>query len=325
MSDRPNPEQGWQTVGAKRRIAGGNSMNRFQWIKLGAIVVVAGAITTEIGIRASGMVDFPIYDHNDSIGYIVRPNQSGRFLDKNGWAFNDLSMPIAESWNPKARPNLLLIGNSIIMGGNPYDQKDKVTPLLQAKLGDNVSVWPVAIGGWTIVNEAAYLEQHPDVAKSANYFIWEYMQGELNQLATWHSDYVFPSHKPLWATGYVLRRYVLPKFIHFGNASELPPTGALDTANLARFERQIDVLCKAVGKDTSGTLFLYPTKAQLEKEREGKEWLPERAAILQVAEKHRLRVVDLAVHPEWKETLYREGTHPTVEGNQVITKCIGGY
>jgi len=197
-----------------------------------------------------------------------------------------------------------------------------VTPLLQAKLGDKVSVWPVAIGGWTAVNEAAYLEQHPDVARSANYFIWEYMQGELNQLATWHGEYVFPSHKPLWATGYVLRRYVLPKFIHFGNSSELPPTGALDTANLVRFERQIDVLCKAVGKDTSGTLFLYPTKVQLAMEREGKEWLPERAAILQVAKTYHLRVVDLAVDQEWNGSMYREGTHPTVAGNILITELI---
>jgi len=297
-------------------------MTRFQWIKLGAIVVVAGAITTEIGVRAAGMVDFPVYNHNDSIGYIVKPNQSGKFLDRNSWAFNDLSMPIAEAWNPKLRPNLLLIGNSIIMGGNPYDQKDKVTPLLQAKLGDNVSVWPLATGGWTIVNEAAYLEQHPEVARSANYFIWEYMQGGLSQLASWHGDYVFPSHRPLWATGYVLRRYILPKFIHFGSASELPPTGDLDSANLARFERQIDVLCRAVGKDTSGTIFLYPNKAQLLMERQGKEWLPERGTLLGVAKAHHLRVVDLAANPEWNGSFYREGTHPTVEGNQVITSVL---
>lgn len=297
-------------------------MNRSKWIKAALGLPVLGLILAEGAVRGAGMVDFPIYDHNDSIGYIVKPNQAGKFLNKNAWAFNALSMPTADAWNPKVRPNLLLIGNSIIMGGNPYDQNDKVAPLLQAKLGGKVSVWPVAIGGWTNVNEAAYLEQHPDVAKSANYFIWEYMQGGLSQLAPWHSDYVFPSHNPLWATGYVLRRYVLPKFIHFGNASELPPTGALDSANLMRFERQIDVLCKAVGKDTSGTLFLYPTKAQLILARQGKEWLPERGALLLVAKRHHLRVVDLAVHREWKESFYREGTHPTVEGNQAITSLL---
>jgi hypothetical protein len=57
------------------------------------------------------MVDFPLYDHNDSIGTIVRPNQSGRFLDKNAWAFNDLSMPIGEEWkteHPTIKGNILI-------------------------------------------------------------------------------------------------------------------------------------------------------------------------------------------------------------------------
>lgn len=92
-------------------------MNRSKWIKVALGLPVLGLILAEGAVRGAGMVDFPIYDHNDSIGYIVKPNQAGKFLNKNAWAFNALSMPTTDAWNPKARPNLLLIGNSIIIKG----------------------------------------------------------------------------------------------------------------------------------------------------------------------------------------------------------------
>jgi hypothetical protein len=45
------------------------------------VVVVFGV--TELGIRTSGLTDVPAYTADSEIGYIVKPNQSGRFLNKN--------------------------------------------------------------------------------------------------------------------------------------------------------------------------------------------------------------------------------------------------
>jgi hypothetical protein len=37
-------------------------------------------------------------------------------------------MPTQDSWTQAKRNNIMLIGNSIVMGGNAYDQSDKLEP-----------------------------------------------------------------------------------------------------------------------------------------------------------------------------------------------------
>jgi hypothetical protein len=272
-------------------------------------------------VRLSGIVDVPVYSADGGIGYAIRPNQSGRFLDKNAWAFNDRGMPIAANWNPSLHPNLLLIGNSVIMGGNPYDQSQKVTPLLQQQLGPSYSVWPLAIGGWTNVNESVYLERNPDVAAKANFFIWEYMSGGLSGLSRWRGDSVFPTHKPLWATWYVFERYVAPRFADV-DRNELPPTGRMTADNLALFEQHVTGLSRATGSAHPGVILLYPTEKEYLAAQRGEEWLPERDAVQRICGEHGLLLVDLAKSPAWNATLYRDGTHPTAEGNRVLASVL---
>lgn len=278
-------------------------------------------ISTETGVRLSGIIDFPTYTIGNDIGYIPKPTQSGTFLNKNSWVFNDRSMGTENHWNPAKRPNILVIGNSVVMGGNPYAQKDKVGPLIQRGVGESYAVWPIAAGGWTNVNQTVYLEKNPDVAKAANFFIWEYMSGGLNQLSSWPGEYVFPSKKPTWASWYVLRRYLLPRFIEF-NMNDLPPTGTLHPNNLANFESAISRLASASSKKIPGILFIYPVEAEFFAAKNGVEWLPERKVIEKIAASHGLKIVDIARHPEWNENLYRDGTHPTVKGNAVLARIL---
>jgi hypothetical protein len=285
------------------------------------LVLAFVLIATETGVRLSGICDVPTYAVGNDIGYIPTPTQSGKFLNKNSWVFNDRSMGSEDRWTPTRRPNILLIGNSVIMGGNPYDQKDKLGPLIQRGVGERYAVWPIAAGGWTNVNETVYLEKNPDVVRADNFFVWEYMSGGLSQLSEWRGEYVWPSKKPIWATWYVLRRYVLPNFISF-NMNELPPTGSLDSSSLANFELEISKLSGATGRKISGIIFFYPDKAQLFAAKNGLEWLPERKILERIAATHGLKIVDVARSPEWNEGLYRDGTHPTAEGNTVLAQIL---
>src|SRR6476620_6499984 len=131
----------------------------------------------ELISRLSGIVDVPTYSVDDEIGYIPAPNQSGRFLNRNAWVFNDRSMGTGKNWDPTKRQNLLLIGNSIVIGGNPLDQKERLGTLIEKNLNGKYDVWPVAAGGWSNVNETVYLNRNPDVVSHANFFVWEYMDG----------------------------------------------------------------------------------------------------------------------------------------------------
>src|SRR5579864_1123682 len=127
-------------------------------------------LVSEFAVRASGLTDFPLYNVDSEIGYLPAPNQQGSFLHKHSWAYNDRSMGVASAWNPAGHTNILLIGNSIVSGGNPFDQKEKLGPLIQETIGDTYALWPISAGGWTNINEIVYLNRNPDVAKSAQFF-----------------------------------------------------------------------------------------------------------------------------------------------------------
>jgi hypothetical protein len=215
----------------------------------------------------------------------------------------------------------LLIGNSIVMGGNPYDQSEKIGPLIQKGLDEKVSVWPIAAGAWSTVNETAYLERNPDVVLNSNFFAWEYMHGGLSQLSQDRGEYVFPTEKPLIATWYVLRRYVLPRLIDF-QMNELPPTGQTQSENMQRFEKQLAALSKATKTAAPGILFFFPSKAEYIAFAQGVDYVPDREVLSKLSASYGLKIIEIAKQPAWNANLYRDGTHPTVEGNRVLADVL---
>ena len=230
-------------------------------------------------------------------------------------------MPTELEWAPNLRPNIMVIGNSIVMGGNAYDQRNKLESLISREIGSKYAIWPIAAGGWSTVNEVVYMERNPDVVRAANVFVWEYMFGGLHELSIWRGEYVFPSKHPLFASWYVFRRYVLPRFVS-KDMNELPPTGSLDQRHLQDFEASISKLSEAVGTKHPGIVFLYPDKAQLSAAKRSLEWLPDRAAIQAICDRYGLTLVDVAQRPEWTESLYQGGTHPTSAGNVILAHIL---
>jgi hypothetical protein len=276
-----------------------------------------------MAIRSSGLTNVPIVEVSDAIGYIPKPNQSGRFLHLNHWYFNNLSMALATDWDPTLGPNLLLIGNSIVMGTNPLDQTEKIGPLLQNRLGRRYQIWPIGGPGWTNLNETAYLELHPQVRQAATSYVWFYMSGGLSGLSTWRGQYIFPDHAPIVASWYVLRRYLLPKIYETG-VTELPPLGTVSSSAADRFDAQLGLLDKTVDP-ASRFLLLYPTEAELARARSGESWLPELETVKKIAQRHHISVIDLAGDPRWQRSFYRDGVHPIADGDHVISEVIADH
>jgi hypothetical protein len=292
-----------------------------RFIKRGIIGLLAVAVVSELALHEVGLLDFPLYDVDDGIGYVIRPNQSGAYLHSHSWVFNDRSMGTSASWAPRTKPNVLLTGNSIVMGGNHYAQPEKIGPLIQGQLGERVAVWPIAVGGWTEVNETVYLERNPDVVAATGFFVWIIMSGGLSRLSPWSDDYIFPRGRPLSADWYLLRKYLLPHFMSL-NLSELPPKGALRAENLVEFEAMIGKLSRATGRSVPGILVLYPGESELRAARRGNEWLLERPELERVASSYGIRILDLSRRQEWTSAQYRDGTHPTVEGNGLLARIV---
>ena len=119
----------------------------------------------------------------------------------------------------------------------------------------------------------------------------------------------------------MLRRYVLPRFLNF-NMNELPPQGTINPLNLAKFDATLAQISQATGRMHPGILFLYPSEDQLKTARQGREWLPERQELERLSRRYGLKLVDISSNPEWSEAQYRDGIHPTVEGNRVLADIL---
>lgn len=95
------------------------------------------------------------------------------------------------NWRQEKHPDFLLIGNSIVLGGNPINHDDKLGPLWEKELGAGSTVSPRAVGPMSMrwcISIA--------IQMSCKTPIVEYMGGGLAGANPWPGYYVFPDHKP---------------------------------------------------------------------------------------------------------------------------------
>lgn len=288
-------------------------------------LVAAGLATllliSEVVVRQAGLANFPTYLRSDSFGYAPHSNQSGAFAGRNRWAFNDRSMGGERPWQPSQRIDILLLGNSIVMGGNTYDQLDKLPQLLQDSMGRGCPVWSVAAGGWSTVNEMRFLQANPDVVAGTDFFIWELMAGQLGALQPWVEETQHPTQRPWWATGYVVRKALIQRFGGTGSVAARPVPSDVER-HYAEFDQMLGRLASAAARRPAGLIFLYPDQAQLEQARAGREWMEDRVRIEQLAARYGVVLLDVAQSPRWTGALYKDGVHPTVEGNRILAGLL---
>ena len=99
-----------------------NALHIGRLLKLSFVLLVL-LVLMEIGSRYFGLIDFPIFDSNNRIGYVVKPNQNGTFLNRNDWEFNSLGMGAKEFLPGPDNVNVLLVGDSVVYGGNPISKR----------------------------------------------------------------------------------------------------------------------------------------------------------------------------------------------------------
>jgi len=289
-------------------------------ILLGVVFAVLW-VAAELKVRQQGVVNFPLYDVDQEIGYIPRPNQKGVYLNRISWEVNEKNMT-SGPWKPNQKLDLLLIGDSIVWGGQDYRHEQKLGPQLQAQLPD-WSVWSVGASSWSIWNEIAYLQRNPDVVEAADLILWVLNSGDFGARALFVTDANTPRSRPWNANLYALRKYVLPpafkQWVRGGVRRLLPnPQDAMvDTKDsVARLEKFLQEL-GANGKKT--LILLYPRRIELA---QGKGALDEFLQTLRGIQSPGLEVLDGRTLEAWGEENYRDEIHPTAEGNNRLAHAL---
>lgn len=285
---------------------------KFSYKKL-AIALPLLLIAVELGVRASGITDFPLYDANSEIGYIPSPSQSGSFLHKNSWEFNSLSMG-AGPFIPTDGVNTLLIGDSIVLGGNPYRQADRLGPTLQRV--SNNTVWPISAGSWSLRNELIYLRTHPEVLQKIDNFIFVLNSEDFQQASSWGCETTHPRSYPISAAYYVFQKYVYNIHPCNGVAAEL----AVEDGDWKNDVKEF--VASEYVKGKSIDFFLYPKKSEAAKITLAESDLEIYASKLKQKGDENVRVYSVVRDTRWSPKYYRDEIHPSIEGTQTLASII---
>lgn len=290
------------------------------WLLGGCAIVVVGLGGVELATRATGVVDFPLYEADDAIGYILAPDQSGTFLNKNSWNLNEKSIN-AGPWEPKGDRDILLVGDSLVWGGNPQDQGDRLGAQMEKILPD-WAVWPISAGSWSVGNQLVYFERNPDVLEEGDIIVWVLNRGDLSAASQWTQESTHPRSRPASAFLYAFDKYVRPRV--FKRAKPAPePTGLevsknpyLDEETITEFRKF--VAAQVAERDVKFLFLAYPGKSLVSGEDDEKKMYETFLERLDQAVGQYGVVYDLRDSAVWTADLYRDQIHPNVEGNTVL-------
>ncbi len=274
--------------------------------------LVFAFLILEVGTRLTRISDFPIYEANNTIGYIPQSNQQGKFLWTNDWIFNEYHMG-AETFKPSNAEDILLIGDSIVLGGNPLKESERIGPILQRKL--NLAVWPISAGSWGMRNELIYLRGNPDVVKNIDTFIFVWNSGDFDQASSWSCEITHPKHSPISAFLYALQKYVYS----FQKCNgEIKPEYLVASGN---WQTELEAFINSSAmKNKKVVAYLYPNISEQKDANLMKKMLD--SHINEIHEAGIKDVMSIGHDPRWGLRNYRDKIHPSEKGNIVLADII---
>lgn len=277
------------------------------------LLVMVALLVAEGGVRALGLVDFPLYEANARIGYIPAANQRGSFLNKNDWTFNALHMG-APAFTPGPALDVLLVGDSLVYGGNGYRQPDRLGPSLQAVMqqsGGGGVVWPISAGSWALRNELAWLRMNPQVPAQVDRVLFVLNSGDFGAASSWACEATHPRIRPMFALGYLFNKYVYA----FEKCGEVPAGLQVPPGDLAA---ELKAFLTVHGD--KAVFVLYPDREEFQSQALMREHFAAGRALLAAAG---ARTVQVAGDARWSMAYYKDGIHPTAEGNRVLAGILG--
>lgn len=273
--------------------------------------LISSLILCEAAVQFFGLVDVPVYERNNQIGYIPAPNQSGAFMRSHTWRFNEYSMG-AGPFNPDSkRFNLLLIGDSLVLGGNPLAEPERLGPQLEKLTG--WQVWPISAGSWAMQNELTYMCQHPTVLEKMDAIVIVSNSGDFDVPSSWASDLTHPLHHPFPALIYLARKYVF-------QSSTPPQVKPEMQVELRDWQHDLYALSQKFKKPIY--IFMYPNSAEFHDVLKRQRQLDSKVPLIQAQFGDAAKIYKVANDTHWNETLYRDDIHPSGNGNLVLAEIL---
>lgn len=277
---------------------------------------LATLILLELAVRASGLLSSPLYQADSVVGYWPSPNQAGSFLNRNRWYFNERSMGVVDVFRPDERMDVILIGDSIVLGGNPLDQPDRLGPRLTRLTGHRY--WPVSAGSWALLNEIRFLRRNMDIVDQSDALVFVLNSADFNQASSWACEITHPREQPRFALVHLARKYV---FTGQRCVSDEAAGLQVPEADWRLEWRELMADAKMQGKQVD--VWLYPTREEAARP----DLLRERLETvglqlrMQAAEGH-LVLRSLGRDRRWSGMTYADAIHPSAAGVDLLSRIM---
>ena len=287
-----------------------------KWLRIifGALALL---IMAESIVRACGVLNFPLYQADAHVGYWPAAEQSGSFLNRNRWYFNERGMGVAEAFLPDDdRRDVLLVGDSIVLGGNPLDQLERLGLRLTQLTG--ARHWPVSAGSWALLNELRFLKRNMDVVDQADAITFVLNSADFGQASSWACEITHPRERPGLALAHVVRKYLLVAQL----CTSDPPAELKVPAADWRVEwRELMADARMRGKPVE--VWLYPTQEEA--------LHPELLSARLESVGKQLRMEGLSASlvlrslgrdSRWSQMTYADAIHPDAAGVGIMSKIM---
>ena len=262
----------------------------------------------EAAIRLTGLSGFPLFAaHPDS--YRMKAGQAGIFRRRNAWRYDRFGQRTDHVLDSLAGC-AVLIGDSVVDGGNHVDQAETMAAQLAALTGR--TVYPVGCHGWSLANELAVLRSLPDW-REAERLIFVLNTGDFDAIGSAPSPLSFPTrYPPLFLPWLIARKlYRSPAFGRLiGRKPPIRFVPAVRAAILADFA--------ATMAEYAGPVVLL----RFPKIDEDPSLEPFYDELLAAAGPHRSRLIELAGRPDWGSDCYLDFIHPNRRGIGVAALAI---
>jgi len=247
--------------------------------------------------RRRGMLDFPLYVADPHAGYRMRAQQRGQFLCRLAWAYDTNGMRAATT--PEMADATLLVGDSVVDGGNWIGQEQTLAARIAALTGEQV--YPVACRGWALANELAALEQLDDWRR-ARRLVMVLNPSDFDTIGVMDDPFAFPTSRPRWALPYLVSK----RLGHRGTGAR--PSPNLRETNLVRFRTLVESYSGSIA------IVRYPLK--------GEAASPDPFYRQLVTARAGIALVDLMASSEWGPHCYVDHIHPNGQGVEIMARII---
>ena len=278
------------------------------WIGAGAAILITGCVLAEGAARLSGATSVPLYVKDSVDQYRPAANQHGALWRRNDWVYNDRGMGVGPPFQPIGS---LVIGDSETEGSVSFmKQADKIGPLLQKDTGDEV--WPLGAKGWGLANELGWLNAHSEVFALKRIMILS-NRGDFGPAHAWDDEIAHPTHRPLLATAYLVRK----AFYKPDPTTDDPLPSPESTRSWH------DALHRFLTSYQGQVVFIeLPIESDVINHRDGFAPLNDE---LKVEGRANLYVIRVADDPTWNAGLYHNEFHPSPAGNRELAAFIAHH